>query len=300
PRSSWQDYDRHLISEGGGVFSRSAKSVDVSSEAASVLGIRPGKRSPAELISAILRAPVDLLYNGGIGTYIKSSQESHGEVGDKSNDAIRVNGADVRARVIGEGGNLGVTQLGRVEAALTGIEINTDAVDNSAGVDSSDHEVNIKLLLRTLLHKGAFAAEERAQVLHSVSDQVADRVPSNNYSQNVGLGEARAQTESLSGSYARTRRYREKHAGRHRRRLRRLPETSPGVLGGVYCLPHAVERAGRRFSDSVSPELAVLLAYVTLPAADEILDSVVPDASWTRRELVSYFPDSLQEKYGEL
>jgi glutamate dehydrogenase len=285
PRSSWQDYDRHLISEGGGVFSRSAKSVDVSSEAASVLGIRPGKRSPAELISAILRAPVDLLYNGGIGTYIKSSQESHGEVGDKSNDAIRVNGADVRARVIGEGGNLGVTQLGRVEAALTGIEINTDAVDNSAGVDSSDHEVNIKLLLRTLLHKGAFAAEEREQVLHSFSDQVADRVLSNNYSQNVVLGEARAQTESMSGTYGRMLSYLEKHADLDR---------------GVEFLPNADELADREFSYYVSPELAVLLAYVKMHAADEILDSVVPDESWMRRELVSYFPDSLQEKYGEL
>ncbi|TGD12447.1 NAD-glutamate dehydrogenase [Brevibacterium sp. S111] len=285
PRSSWQDYDRELISAGGGVFSRSAKSIDLSAEAASVLGVDPGRRSPADLMSEILKAPVDLVYNGGIGTYIKASTESHAEVGDKSNDSIRIDGADVRARVIGEGGNLGVTQLGRVEAALNGVEINTDAVDNSAGVDSSDHEVNIKLLLRTLVHKGAFAAEEREQVLHSFTDQVADRVLSNNYSQNVVLGEARAQTEAMSGTYGRLLNYLEKHADLDR---------------AVEFLPNADELAKRRFGYYVSPELAVLLAYVKMHAADEILDSVVPDEMWMRRELVSYFPESLQEKYGEL
>ena len=285
PRSSWQDYDRELISTGGGVFSRSAKSIDLSAEAASVLGVEPGKRSPADLMSEILKAPVDLVYNGGIGTYIKASTESHADVGDKSNDAIRIDGADVRARVIGEGGNLGVTQLGRVEAALGGVEVNTDAVDNSAGVDSSDHEVNIKLLLRTLVHKGAFAAEEREQVLHSFTDQVADRVLANNYSQNVVLGEARAQTESMSGTYGRMLNYLEKYADLDR---------------AVEFLPNADELAKREFSYYVSPELAVLLAYVKMHAADEVLDSTVPDEAWMRRELVSYFPEALQEKYGEL
>ncbi|WP_210605158.1 NAD-glutamate dehydrogenase [Brevibacterium oceani] len=285
PRSSWQDYDRELISTGGGVFSRSAKSVDLSREAAAALGVEPGRRNPADLMCEILKAPVDLLYNGGIGTYIKSSEESHAEVGDKSNDAIRINGEDVRARVIGEGGNLGVTQLGRVEAALGGVEVNTDAVDNSAGVDSSDHEVNIKLLLRTLLHKGAFASEDREDVLLSFTDQVADRVLANNYAQNVVLGEARAQTESMSGTYGRMLGYLEKHADLDR---------------AVEFLPNAEELAKREFSYYVSPELAVLLAYVKMHAADEILDSVVPDETWMRRELVSYFPDALQEKYGEL
>jgi glutamate dehydrogenase len=285
PRSSWQDYDRDLISTGGGVFSRSDKSVDLSPEAATALGVEPGKRSPADLMSEILKAPVDLLYNGGIGTYIKSSTESQADVGDKSNDAIRINGEDVRARVIGEGGNLGVTQLGRVEAALGGVQINTDAVDNSAGVDSSDHEVNIKLLLRTLLHKGAFAAEERETVLLSFTDQVADRVLANNYSQNVVLGEARAQTESMSGTYGRMLGYLEKHADLDRQ---------------VEFLPSPEELAQREFSCYVSPELAVLLAYVKMHAADEILDSVVPDETWMQRELVSYFPEALQEKYGEL
>lgn len=285
PRSSWQDYDRDLISTGGGVFSRSSKSVDLSPEAAAVLGIEPGKRSPNELMSQILKAPVDLVYNGGIGTYIKSSSESHADVGDKANDAIRIDGRDVRGRVIGEGGNLGVTQLGRVEAALTGVAINTDAVDNSAGVDSSDHEVNIKLLLRTLLHKGAFAAEDRERVLLSFTDDVAERVLANNYAQNVVLGEARAQTEAMSGTYGRMLSYLEKNAELDRR---------------VEFLPSAQELAARDFSSYVSPELAVLLAYAKMHAADEILDSAVPDEDWMKRELVSYFPDSLNEKYGEL
>ncbi|MGO1822542.1 MAG: NAD-glutamate dehydrogenase [Brevibacterium aurantiacum] len=285
PRSSWQDYDRELISNGGGVFPRSAKSIDLSHEAAAVLGLEPGKRSPAELMSQILKAPVDLVYNGGIGTYIKSSDESHADVGDKANDAIRIDGRDVRSRVVGEGGNLGVTQLGRVEAALNGVAINTDAVDNSAGVDSSDHEVNIKLLLRTLLHKGAFAAEDRERVLLSFTDDVADRVLSNNYAQNVVLGEARAQTESMSGTYGRMLSYLEKNADLDRQ---------------VEFLPDAQELTKREFSSYVSPELAVLLAYAKMHAADEILDSVVPDEEWMKRELSSYFPDSLVEKYGEL
>ena len=285
PRSSWQDYDRELISAGGGVFPRSAKSVDLSAEAAAVLGLEPGKRSPGELMSQILKAPVDLVYNGGIGTYIKSSEESHGDVGDKGNDAIRIDGRDIRSRVVGEGGNLGVTQLGRVEAALSGVSINTDAVDNSAGVDSSDHEVNIKLLLRTLLHKGAFAAEDRERVLLSFTDDVADRVLANNYAQNVVLGEARAQTESMSGTYGRMLSYLEKNADLDRQ---------------VEFLPDAFELSKRDFSAYVSPELAVLLAYSKMHAADEILDSVVPDEAWMKRELTSYFPDSLVEKYGEL
>lgn len=285
PRSSWQDYDRDLLSAGGGVFPRSAKSIDLSVEAAQVLGVEPGKRSPAALMAEILKAPVDLLYNGGIGTYIKSSDETHGDVGDKANDSIRINGGDVRSRVIGEGGNLGVTQLGRVEAALSGVAINTDAVDNSAGVDSSDHEVNIKLLLRTLLHKGAFSAEDREKVLLSFADQVADRVLANNYSQNVVLGEARSQTEPMSGTYSRMLSYLEKHADLDR---------------GVEFLPDAAELAKRQFSSYVSPELAVLLAYSKMHAADEILRSVVPDEKWMQRELVSYFPEALQEKFGEL
>src|SRR2546422_7370317 len=147
PRSSWADYDAKLISKGGGIFPRTAKSVPLSSEVQNVLNVSGKTLTPSELISAILKAPVDLLYNGGIGTYVKSRRQSHAEVGDRTNDAIRVNGADLRCKVVAEGGNLGFTQLGRVEYALKGGRINTDAIDNSAGVDCSDHEVNIKILL---------------------------------------------------------------------------------------------------------------------------------------------------------
>ncbi|RBP66158.1 glutamate dehydrogenase (NAD) [Brevibacterium sanguinis] len=285
PRSSWQDYDRSLISAGGGVFPRSAKSIDLSPEAAAALGVEPGGRSPAQLMSEILRAPVDLLYNGGIGTYIKSGDESHGDVGDKANDPIRIDGSELRCRVVGEGGNLGVTQLGRVEAALHGVAINTDAVDNSAGVDSSDHEVNIKLLLRTLLNKGVFSAADREKVLLSFTDEVAERVLSNNYAQNVVLGEARAQTRAMSGTYGRMLGYLERHA-----ELDRV----------VEFLPNADELAKREFPYYVSPELAVLLAYAKMHAADEILASEVPDEDWMNRELASYFPDALVSRFGEL
>ncbi|WP_309132493.1 NAD-glutamate dehydrogenase [Brevibacterium sp.] len=285
PRSSWQDYDRELISAGGGVFPRSAKSIDLSPEAAEVLGVAAGKRSPAQLMSEILKAPVDLLYNGGIGTYIKSSDETHGDVGDKANDSIRIDGREVRCRVVGEGGNLGVTQLGRVEAALHGVAINTDAVDNSAGVDSSDHEVNIKLLLRTLLQKGVFEAADREKVLLSFTDEVANSVLANNYAQNVVLGEARAQTRSMSGTYGRMLTYLERHAELDR---------------AVEFLPGPDELAQRDYPYYVSPELAVLLAYAKMHAADEILSSEVPDEDWMKRVAVSYFPDALVSEYGDL
>ena len=159
PRSSWADYDASLISEGGGVFPRSAKSVDVTPQMREALGIAEGveRITPTELIRACLAAPVDLLWNGGIGTYIKASTEVHAQVGDRANDAIRVDGRDLRCRVVGEGGNLGATQLGRIEAAKAGIHVNTDAVDNSAGVDTSDHEVNIKILLTGLMKNGSSA-----------------------------------------------------------------------------------------------------------------------------------------------
>ncbi len=172
PRSSWEDYDKKLISKGGGVFPRSAKSIAVSAEAAAVLGIEPGELAPPDLLRAILKAPVDLLYNGGIGTYVKSSRQSSAEVGDRANDAIRVNGAELRCKVVAEGGNLGFTQLGRVEYALRGGRIFTDAIDNSAGVDCSDHEVNIKILVGLVMSEGKLAQEERNQFLADMTDDV--------------------------------------------------------------------------------------------------------------------------------
>lgn len=286
PRSSWQDYNPELLSAGGGVYPRSSKSIRLSQQAAERLGMSPGQYRPDELIRGILTAPVDLLYNGGIGTYIKSEQETAADVGDKANDAIRVNGSELRARVVGEGGNLGATQLGRVEAALGGVKINTDAVDNSAGVDSSDQEVNIKLLLDTLIKNGAFSADERVDVLLSMTDEVADRVLANNYSQNVLLGESRDGSDVMSGTHRRLMRYLEKHADLDR---------------AVEFLPTTKQLANRTSTGGglTSPELAVLLAYVKMNAADEILDSELPEEEWTNQHLLDYFPASLAERFGE-
>lgn len=286
PRSSWQDYNPELISAGGGVYPRSAKSVKLSEQAAKRLGMSPGQYRPNDLIRGILCAPVDLLYNGGIGTYIKSSQETAADVGDKANDAIRVDGAELRVRVVGEGGNLGATQLGRVEAALGGVKINTDAVDNSAGVDSSDQEVNIKLLLDTLIKNGAFSSDERVDVLLSMTDEVADKVLANNYSQNVLLGEARDGADVMSGTHRRLMRYLERNADLDR---------------AVEFLPTTKQLANRTSTGGglTSPELAVLLAYVKMNAADEILDSDVPGEEWMNEHLLAYFPASLAERFGE-
>ena len=167
PRSSWAEYDRSLLSAGGGIYPRTAKSIPVNAHLREALGIEPGvaKMTPADLMRAILKAPVDLLWNGGIGTYVKSSAESHADVGDKANDAIRVDGVDVRAKVVGEGGNLGLTQLGRIEYARSGGSCNTDAIDNSAGVDTSDHEVNIKILLNGLVTDGDLTVKQRNKIL---------------------------------------------------------------------------------------------------------------------------------------
>lgn len=289
PRSSWQDYDRSLISAGGGVHSRSSKSIEVSPEVAEALGTAPGRRTPDELISAILTAPVDLLYNGGIGTYLKSSDESHASVGDRANDAIRVNGEDIRARVVGEGGNLGATQLGRIEAALNGVRINTDAVDNSAGVDSSDQEVNIKLLLAALIRRGAFAPEERGEVLASMTDEVADLVLANNYTQNMAMGEARYGSLSMTETLLRLMRYLERDAELDRA-VEDLPEAG------------ALRKRAQAGTGLTSPELAVLLAYVKMDAAEKMLDSPVPDEDWMAGPLRDYFPPSLlkyEEHYGD-
>ena len=179
PRSSWADYDASLISAGGGIFPRTAKSIPITAEMRQVLGLPDSVTalSPAELINACLKAPVDLLWNGGIGTYVKATAESHAEVGDKANDGLRVNGAEVRAHCVGEGGNLGLTQLGRIEYAMRGGRINTDFIDNSAGVDTSDHEVNIKILLTSEVAAGRLSVAERDQFLASMTDEVAESRP---------------------------------------------------------------------------------------------------------------------------
>ena len=193
PRSNWADYEASLISKGGGIFPRSAKSIAISPEMKERFGIEVNSASPDQLISLLLKAPVDLLWNGGIGTYVKASSESHSTVGDKGNDALRVDGNELRCKVIGEGGNLGFTQLGRVEFALNGGVSLTDFIDNSAGVDCSDHEVNIKILLNELKNNNLLTEPKRKSILVSMTDEVAALVLDNNYSQVQSIGVANAQ-----------------------------------------------------------------------------------------------------------
>ncbi|MEV4183071.1 NAD-glutamate dehydrogenase [Streptosporangium canum] len=288
PRSSWADYDTSLIAQGGGVWPRTAKSVPVSPQMRTVLGIADGVTSlaPNDLISAILRAPVDLLWNGGIGTYAKASGESHADVGDKANDGLRVNASELRCKVIGEGGNLGFTQLARIEFALNGGLVNTDFIDNSAGVDTSDHEVNIKVLLDRVVRDGELTDKQRNQLFLDMTDEVAGLVLRDNYDQNVVLAAARAQaTEML-------------HI--HSRQLRKL-ERAGLVNRELEYLPSDKTLAERRQAGLglTAPEFSVLLAYTKLVVDAEILGSDLPDDPYLASWLVSYFPTALRERFRD-
>ncbi|MFG2332331.1 NAD-glutamate dehydrogenase [Streptomyces sp. NPDC048604] len=294
PRSSWADYDTDLLSAGGGIHPRTAKSIPVNAHMRAALGIEEGvtKMTPAELMKTILQSPVDLLWNGGIGTYVKSSAESNADVGDKANDAIRVDGQDVRAKVVGEGGNLGATQLGRIEFARTGGpeglggKINTDAIDNSAGVDTSDHEVNIKILLNGLVAEGDMTVKQRNKILAEMTDEVGALVLRNNYAQNTALANAVAQSPSLL------------HA--HQRFMRRLGRD--GALDrSLEFLPN--DRQVRELLNTSrglsQPELAVLLAYTKITVADELIGTGLPDDPYLKGLLHAYFPTQLREKFPE-
>jgi glutamate dehydrogenase len=287
PRSSWDDYDRNLLSDGGGIWPRTAKSVPISPQLRRVLGVEDPRviaLSPAELIRCILTSRVDLLWNGGIGTYVKAAAESNAEVGDKSNDPVRINGGQLRCRVVGEGGNLGFTQAGRIEYALAGGRINTDAIDNSAGVDTSDHEVNIKILLDRAVADGGLDRKTRPEILAEMTGEVGVLVLGDNYEQNIALGNARSQAPALITVHARLIRELER-SGRLDRALEFLP--SEEILAER-------EAAGLGLT---SPELAVLLAYVKIGLEDEILASEVPDEAWCTRALVEYFPTPLRERF---
>ncbi|MEU7137536.1 NAD-glutamate dehydrogenase [Streptomyces sp. NPDC046261] len=294
PRSSWADYDTSLLSAGGGVHPRTAKSIPVNAHVRQALGIEAGvtKMTPAELMKAILSSPVDLLWNGGIGTYVKASTESHADVGDKANDAIRVDGQDLRVKVVGEGGNLGLTQLGRIEFALsggpesTGGRINTDAIDNSAGVDTSDHEVNIKILLNGLVTEGDMTVKQRNKLLAEMTDEVGELVLRNNYAQNVALANGVAQAPSLL------------HA--HQRIMRRL--TRDGHLDRALEFLPSDRQIRERLSAGrglTQPELAVLLAYIKITTAEELLATELPDDVYLQRLLYAYFPQALRQSFGE-
>lgn len=288
PRSSWADYNKELISAGGGIFPRSAKAIQLNAHIREALGIESGaaKMTPADLMKTILHAPVDLLWNGGIGTYVKSSAESNADVGDKANDAIRVDGQDVRAKVIGEGGNLGATQLGRIEFARKGGKVNTDAIDNSAGVDTSDHEVNIKILLNALVTDGDMTVKQRNKLLAEMTDEVGALVLRNNYAQNTALANAVAQAPDLL------------HA--HQRFMRRLVRDG-NLDRALEFLPadrqvKELLNSGRGLSQ---PELAVLLAYTKITAAHELIQTSLPDDPYLRRLLHAYFPQALRERFSD-
>ncbi len=286
PRSSWADYDASLISEGGGVFSRSQKAIPISSQIAAALGIVGDVKTmtPAELMRAILLAPVDLLWNGGIGTYVKGSSESNAEVGDKANDAIRVDGAALRCRAVGEGGNLGLTQRGRIEYAQAGGRICTDFIDNSAGVDTSDHEVNIKILLDEVMQSGDMTEKQRNGLLASMTDEVADLVLRDNYQQNIALSSSEQVSEPLM------------HV--HESWIRRL-EKRRLLDRKIEFLPTEKEFAARRAASVglTPPELAVLMAYTKIVLADELLVTDLPDDPFLRSELFGYFPSKMRQSY---
>jgi glutamate dehydrogenase len=284
PRSSWKDYDPTLISAGGGIYPRSAKSIPLSEEIRAVLGIEAAALTPAELMRTILLAPVDLLWNGGIGTYVKSVAESDADAADKSNDAIRVNGGELRAKCVGEGGNLGFTQRGRIEYAANGGRINTDFIDNSAGVDTSDHEVNIKILLDRVVNEGDLTGKQRNELLASMTDEVADLVLADNYDQNIALANAVAQAAALM------------HV--HEDWMRSL-ERQHLLNRALEALPTRREVAARieRNEGLTGPELSVLLAYTKIVLADELLESDLADDPFLRGDLYSYFPGKMRQNY---
>jgi glutamate dehydrogenase len=286
PRSSWDDYDKTLISEGGGVFPRTAKSIPLSPQVQQALAVSEDAMTPAELMRAILLAPVDLLWNGGIGTYVKAAQESNAEVGDKANDAIRVNGTGLRCRVVGEGGNLGLTQAGRIEYALNGGRVNTDAIDNSAGVDCSDHEVNIKILLGQAVAAGELTLPQRDALLHEMTDEVAELVLRDNYEQNVALGNARAQAPEMLPVYRRYLAFLDK-SGLVDRELEHLPDDKE------------LESRAAAGGGLTSPEFAVVLAWTKIGLTKQILDSDVPEDPHLSHELERYFPRPLRERFSE-
>jgi glutamate dehydrogenase len=286
PRSSWADYDRSLISEGGGVWPRTAKSIALPAAARAALGIEAERLTPSELIRALLRTPVDLLWNGGIGTYVKASAENNADVGDKANDAVRVDAAELRCRVVGEGGNLGFTQRGRVECALGGVRINTDAIDNAGGVNCSDHEVNIKVLLDAVVTDGDLTGKQRNALLAEMTDAVAERVLRGSYLQTQALSLALAQAPAMLDVHDRMMRGLEQ-AGRLDRDLEGLPDAEA-----------VAERRAAR-TGLTQPELAVLLAYgkITLYAA--LLHSDLPEDPALTAELAGYFPAPLPERFAD-
>ncbi|MGQ0532031.1 MAG: NAD-glutamate dehydrogenase [Caulobacteraceae bacterium] len=287
PRSSWQDYDKKLVSKGGGVFSRGLKTIPISKEIAALAGIDKAEITPTELMSALLKAQCELMWFGGIGTYIKARNEAHADVGDKANDAIRVDSEDLRALVVGEGANLGVTQKGRIAFARNGGRINTDAIDNSAGVDTSDHEVNIKILLADAINNGALKADKRDKLLESMTDEVGALVLQNNYDQTGALSIAQASAVNDLDSHERFIQRLEAE-GKLSRRVEGLP------LTGEFAALRAAKLGMTR------PELAKLVAYSKINLFDSVVASPAPDDPAFAEPLKQYFPRALWKFEAEM
>ena len=280
----WGDYNQKLLSKGGGIFERSAKSISLTPEIKAMLGLSEDQLPPATLLKHILRMDAELLWFGGIGTYVKSAQESHADVGDRANDSIRVDANELNCHVIGEGANLGVTQQARVDFARHGGAVNSDAIDNSAGVDCSDHEVNIKILLNAAIEGGSLADAKRNPLLEDMTDEVADLVLRNNYQQTGSL--------SVTMSVA------SQNLDRHQRLMRAL-ERHGGLDRAIEFLPNEEEIQERmQHKEGLTrPELAVLLAYAKNSTYQIILDSSLPDDSYMMDDLVNYFPTPLRKDH---
>jgi glutamate dehydrogenase len=286
PRSSWEDYDRKAISRGGGVFPRQAKSVPLSPEARRLLGLEGSSASPREVVRAILKLPVDLLWNGGIGTYVKSRDESQADVGDRANDAVRIDGHELRCKVVGEGGNLGLSQRGRIEFALAGGRVNTDFIDNSGGVNCSDVEVNTKITLSAAMRRRKLTLPARDKLLASMTSEVAELVLRGNYLQGQAI--------SISEATAAER------VAEHGHVIRALERTG-GLDRQLEALPTDDELADRRRLGQglTRPELAMVLSYSKLWLYDQLIESDVPEDPYLGKELTRYFPGPLQKRYGK-
>lgn len=284
PRSNWTDYDSALISSGGGVFSRASKTIKLSSQIRDLFGIIAEECTPDELIRYLLLAPVDLLWNGGIGTYVKSKNETNEMVGDKANDALRVNGEELQAKIVGEGGNLGFTQLGRIEYALKGGCINTDAIDNSAGVDCSDHEVNIKIALGKAVEEGKLNKATRDKLLESMTEEISKLVLRDNYLQTQAISISQKHGLAIIETQARIINSLEKK-GLLDRKIEFLPSN---------------EELNNRIASGkglTRPEISVVLAYSKISLYDELQESDLPDEEYFMKDLLSYFPERIRTNY---
>ncbi len=287
PRSSWQSYEEKLISKGGGVFSRAAKSITLTPQIRRITGLEVNRVTPAELIKALLKAQADLMWFGGIGTYIKSGDESHADTGDRANDAVRVDADEIRVRVIGEGANLGVSQRGRIELAQAGIKLNNDAVDNSAGVDCSDHEVNIKIALGAVVNAGDMTEKQRNKLLASMTDEVGELVLKTNYHQTLAISLDEASAPALLDEHA---------------RFMQGLEARGKLDRAVEFLPDEEALAERRAAGLglTRPEISVLVAYAKIDIFSDLVESEVLDDPYMERFLIEYMPAPLRKKYADV